>query len=102
VGLTLVILGRTAEALSDLLHAADLRPEDVEVALVASLAAAVCDEPDRAYEMAERARLRAIAGDLPMVDAVLDRVEEGSEPSRLFLSEEVVSGAFRERLVTRP
>jgi Flp pilus assembly protein TadD len=102
VGLTLVILGRTADALADLLPAADLRPEDVEVALVASLAAAACDEPDRAYEMVERARLRAIAGDLPMVDAVLDRVEEGAEPSKAFLIEEVVSGAFRERLMTRP
>ena len=102
VGLTLVSLGRTADALADLLHAADLRPEDVEVALVASLAAAACAEVDRAYEMVERVRLRAIAGDLPMVDAVLDRVEEGSEPSKAFLIEEVVSGAFRERLMTRP
>lgn len=102
VGLTLVILGRTSDALADLLHAADLRPEDVEVALVASLVAAVCDEPDRAYEMVDRARLRAVASDLPMVDAVLDRVEEGSAPSEAFLSEEVVSGAFRDRLMTRP
>ncbi len=102
VGLTLVMLGRTDDALADLLHAADLRPEDVEVALVASLAAAACNEPDRAYEMVERARLRAMAGDLPMVDAVFDRVEEGSAPSRAFLGEEVVSSAFRERLMTRP
>ena len=102
VGLTLVILGRTADALADLLHAADLRPEDVEIALVASLAAAGCDESDRAYEMVERARLRAIDGDLPMVDAVLDRVEEGAAPARTFLSEDVVSDAFRERLMTRP
>jgi tetratricopeptide (TPR) repeat protein len=102
VGLTLLTLGRTADALADLLHAADLRPEDVEVALVASLAAAACDEPDRAYEMVERARLRAIAGDLSMIDAVLDRVDEGPAPSSAFLSEEVVSGAFRERLMTRP
>ena len=102
VGLTLVILGRTADALADLLQAADLRPEDVEVALVASLAAAACDEPDRAYEMVERARLRAFPGDLPMVDAVFDRVEEGSAPSKAFLAEEVVSSAFRERLMTRP
>ena len=102
VGLTLVTLGRTADALPDLLHAADLRPEDVEVALVASLAAAACDEPDRAYEMVERARLRAISGDLLMVEAVLDRVEEGAAPSSMFLTEEVISGAFRERLMTRP
>ena len=102
VGMTLIIMGRIADALSDLLRAADLRSEDVEVALLASLAAAACDEPDRAYEMVERARLRAIAGDLPMVDAVLDRVEEGSAPSRAFLNEEVGSGAFRERLMTRP
>ncbi len=101
-GLTLLALGRTADALPDLLHAADLRPEDVEVALVASLAAAECDEPDRAHELVERARQRAIPGDLPMVEAVLDRVEEGSEPSKAFLNEEVLEGAFRERLMTRP
>jgi Flp pilus assembly protein TadD len=101
-GLTLVILGRTSDALADLLLAADLRPEDVEVALVAALAAAACDEFGRAHEMVERARMRAIPGDLPLVEAVLDRVEEGAEPSKTFLAENIVSGAFRERLMTRP
>jgi len=101
-GLTLVMLERTDDALPDLLQAVTLRPEDVEIALVASLVAAACDDPDRAYELAERARLRAIAGDLPVVEAVLDRVEEGPEPSKIFLTEEIASGAFRERLMTRP
>lgn len=102
VGLTLVSLGRIADALPDLILAADLRPEDVEVALVASLVAAACDETDRAYELVERARMRAIPGDLPMVEAVLDRVEEGATPSEAFLNEEIASGALRERLMTRP
>ncbi|HIF07141.1 MAG TPA: hypothetical protein EYQ64_09390 [Gemmatimonadetes bacterium] len=101
-GLTLLTLGRTADALPDLLHAADLRPEDIEIALVASLAAAVSDEFDRAYELVERARMRAIPGDGPMVEAVFDKVEEGAEPSGAFLAEEIVSGAYRERLMTRP
>jgi tetratricopeptide (TPR) repeat protein len=101
-GLTLVSLGRIADALPDLMHAADLRPEDVEVALVASLAAAACDETDRAYELVERARMRAIPGDMPMVEAVLDRVEEGPVPSEAFLNEEIALGALRERLMTRP
>jgi tetratricopeptide (TPR) repeat protein len=101
-GLTLVSLGRIADALPDLIHAADLRPEDVEVALVASLVAAACDETDRAYELVERARMRAIPGDMPMVEAVLDRVEEGPAPSELFLNEEIALGALRERLMTRP
>jgi Flp pilus assembly protein TadD len=102
VGITLVASGRIEDALPDLMRAADLRPEDVEVALVASLVATVCDEPDHAYELVERARLRAIAGDLPLVDEVLNRVEEGAGPSKLFLVEEIVSGALRERLMTRP
>lgn len=102
VGLTLVSLGRIADALPDLILAADLRPEDVEVALVASLVAAVCDETDRAYELVERARMRAIPGDMPMVEAVLDRVDEGATPSEAFLNEEIASGALRERLMTRP
>ena len=101
-GLTLVSLGRIADALPDLMHAADLRPEDVEVALVAALAAAACDETDRAYELVERARMRAIPGDMPMVEAVLDRVEEGPVPSEAFLNEEIALGALRERLMTRP
>lgn len=102
VGIALVTSGRIADALPDLIRAADLRPEDVEVALIASLTAAACDEPDRAYELVERARMRAIAGDLPLVNEVLDRVEEGAGPSKVFLAEEIVSGALRDRLMTRP
>ena len=101
-GLVLVSLGRVEDALPDLLEAADLRPEDVELALLAALAASVSGEEDRAYELVERARLRAISGDLPMVEAVSDRVEEGHEAAKIFLEEDFVTGALRERLMTRP
>lgn len=101
-GLALVSLGRTEEAVADLLGAADLRPDDVELALLAALAAAVSEDVGRAYELVERARLRAIPGDLEIVEAVSDRVEEGSAASQAFLTEELVAGAFRERLMTRP
>ncbi len=101
-GLVLVSLGRTDEALPDLLGAADLRPEDVELALLAGLAAAASGEEDRAYELVGRARLRAISGDLPLVEAVSDRVAEGHEESKTFLEEDFVTGALRERLMTRP
>ena len=101
-GLVLVHLGRTEDALADLLGAADLRPEDVELALLAGLAAAASGEEEPAYELVERARLRAISGDLDLVDAVFDRVEEGHEASKTFLEEDFITGALRERLMTRP
>ncbi len=101
-GLALVSLGRTEEAVGDLLSAADLRPDDVELALLAALAAAVSEDVGRAYELVERARLRAIPGDREIVEAVSDRVEEGSASSQAFLTEEFAAGAFRERLMTRP
>ena len=100
-GLSLVSLGRIKDAFGDLLSAADLRPEDVEIALLAALAAAACDDPDRAYELIERARINAIAGDLVIVEAVTDRVDDGREASEEFLTEELASSALRERLMTR-
>ncbi len=94
-GLVLVSLGRTEDALADLIGAADLRPEDVELALLAGLASAASGEE-------ERARLRAIPGDLPLVEEVSDRVEDGYEVAKTFLEEDFVTGALRERLMTRP
>ena len=101
VGLALLSLGRIEDAFGDLLSAADLRPDDVEITLLAALAAAVCEDPDRAYELIERARLEAVAGDLAIVEAVLEQVDDGGEASKEFLIEELVSSAFRERLMTR-
>jgi hypothetical protein len=68
---------------------------------LAALAAAVCDDLDRAYELVERARFRAVKGDLALVEAVLDRVDDGGKASEEFLTEELVSSALRERLMTR-
>ena len=101
-GLVLVSLGRTEEALVDLLEAADLRPEDVELALLSGLTAGAAGEETRAYEMVERARLRAIPGDLELVEAVSDQVDEGYEACTTSLQEDFVTGALRERLMTRP
>jgi len=92
---------REEDAFGDLLSAADLRPEDVEITLLAALAAAVCDDLERAYELIERARFRTVTGDLAIVEAVLDRVDNGGEASEEFLTEELVSSALRERLMTR-
>ncbi len=101
-GLVLVSVGRTEDALDDLLGAVDLRPDDIELALLASLAASAQGEEDRALELVERARLQAIPGDLALVEAVSDRVDEGYEASKTFLEENFVTGALRERLMTRP
>jgi len=101
-GLVLVGVGRMEDALPDLIGAVDLRPEDVELALLAGLVASALGEEDRAFELVERARLQAIPGDLPLVEAVSDRVEEGYKSSKTFLEEDFVTGALRERLMTRP
>jgi len=101
-GLVLVGLGRVDDAFADLVEAVDLRPDDVELALLTALVAVTLEDEDRAYELVERARLQALPGDLPLVEAVFDRVEEGQAASSTFLEEELVAGALRERLMTRP
>ncbi|RMH22170.1 MAG: tetratricopeptide repeat protein [Gemmatimonadetes bacterium] len=102
LGLALVELGRLEDALADLVPAALARPEDVELQVVAALAAAAAEDEARAFELLERARLRAAQGDLPLVSAAEDRIDEGGEAARSFLEEELASSQLRERLAERP
>ncbi|MGD2123260.1 MAG: tetratricopeptide repeat protein [Gemmatimonadota bacterium] len=102
LGLVEAELGNWEEASRDLSEGARSRPQDVEAQLLAALTAEVAGWEDLAYEMMERGRQGALPGDLPLVEAVEGRLDEGSESCRGFLVQELLSGALRERLMVRP
>ena len=52
--------------------------------------------------MLERARLVAWGADAELVGAVEERLGEGAESARAFLTGELAPSAFRERLRQRP
>jgi len=102
MGLVEAELGRMEEAARDLSEGARLRPEDVEAQLLAALAAESAGWEDLAYEMLERGRQGADAGDLSLLEAVESRLDEGASDSEALLNQEILPGALRERLMTRP
>ncbi len=102
MGLVEAELGRMEEAARDLSEGARLRPDDVEAQLLAALAAEAAGWEDLAYEMLERGRQTSEAGDLPLLDAVESRLDEGGSDSATLLEQELIPGALRERLMTRP
>lgn len=101
-GLVLLEAGRAEEAAGELMSGAQLREDDVDAQLVAALAAAATGRDDIAYEMLERARMRAIDGDLVMVTAVEERLDAGDESVSRLLSEELAPQMLRSRLLERP
>ncbi len=101
-GLVEAELGLWEEASRDLSEGARARPQDVEAQLLAALAAEVAGWEDLAQEMMERGRQGALPGDVPLVEAVEGRLDEGSESAEGFLVQELLPGALRERLMVRP
>jgi tetratricopeptide (TPR) repeat protein len=108
-GWSLVVLGlveadlkRFEEAARDLSEGARARPDDVETQLLASLVAEVAGWEELAYEMLERGRQLAEGGDLPLLEAVENQLHEGGSEAEELLRKEVLPGALRERLMTRP
>ena len=102
MGLVEAELDRMEESAGDLVAGARLRPEDVEAQLLASLASAASGYEDLAFEMLERGRQTAQAGDLPLLEAVEDRIAEGGESARILFVQDLLAGALRERLMNRP
>ena len=102
MGLIEADLGRFEEAARDLSEGAQLCPEDVEAQLMASLAAAAIGFEDLAYEMLERGRQMARSEDLPLLEIVENRLDEGGEDAKPLLVQELLPGSLRERLMTRP
>lgn len=102
MGLVEAELDRMEESARDLSEGARLRPEDVEAQLLAALAAKAAGWEDLAYEMLERGRQGAQEGDRVLLDAVEQRVYEGEADTGSPLLREILPGALRERLMTRP
>ncbi len=102
MGLVEAELTRFEEAARDLSEGARIRPQDVEAQLLAALVAEVAGWEDLAYEMMERGRQGATAGDLPLLEVVEARLDEGGEGAKVLLLQELLPGALRERLMTRP
>jgi tetratricopeptide (TPR) repeat protein len=102
LGLVLLEAERFDEAAGELSEAAHHRPEDVEIQAAAALAAGIIENDALAYEMLERARMRADEGDTDLLVASEDRLDAGPELCRLFLMEEVAPELLRRRLQERP
>jgi predicted Zn-dependent protease len=101
-GLTLLEADRLEEATGELMSGARRRDDDVEAQLAAALAAGATGREGIAYEMLERARLRAAEGDLNVVDAVADRLDAGHEAAEAMLYEDLAPNLLRSRLAERP
>ncbi|HET9948347.1 MAG TPA: tetratricopeptide repeat protein [Longimicrobiales bacterium] len=102
LGLALLESGREDEALVELLAGARLRDDDVDAQLVAALTSAALGHADAAYEMLERARLGAGAGDVATVEDVEERIDSGDEAAADYLREDFAPDLFRSRLRVRP
>jgi tetratricopeptide (TPR) repeat protein len=102
MGLVEAELGLLEEAVRDLSAGARIRADDVEAQLLAALAAAAAGQEDLAHEMLERGRQGAEGGDLPLLEMVEHQLYEGGSESEGLLRKEVLPGALRERLMTRP
>jgi tetratricopeptide (TPR) repeat protein len=101
-GLVLLEAKREEEATGELMEGARSLEADVEAQLAAALLAAATEREGSAYEMLERARMRAVEGDIALVSAVEDRLESGPEAARTMLTEDLAPGMLRLRLQQRP
>lgn len=101
-GLVLLEADRLEEAVGELVSAARLLEEDVDAQLAAALAAGAIGRDGTAFEMLERARMRAIDADLVLVTSVEDRLDGGHEAASTMLQEEFAPNLLRSRLAERP
>ena len=101
-GLELLEEDRFDEAAGELMSGARIREDDVDAQLAAALAAAATGRDGTAYEMLERARIRATEPDLALLTAVEDRLDAGLEAAREMLEEDLAPEILRSRLRERP
>jgi tetratricopeptide (TPR) repeat protein len=102
LGLVLLETDRWEEALVELSEGAHREPHDVEAQLLAALAAGAIGTESLAYEMLERARMRASDEDVVLVAAVEERLDAGPDEARRLLLEEMAPDQLRRRLQVRP
>ena len=101
-GLELIESDRFDEGVGELLAGARLREDDIDAQLAASLASAAIGRDGIAYEMLERARIRAADADLALLTAVEDRLDAGHEAAESMLLEDLAPEMLRTRLAERP
>lgn len=101
-GLVLLENERLDEATGELVSGARLREDDVDAQMLAALAAAALGREGTAFEMLERARIRAAEGDLALVTDVEDRLDAGHEAAESMLYEDMAPDVLRSRLAERP
>jgi predicted Zn-dependent protease len=101
-GLVLVEADRAEEGAGELSEGARAAPEDVEAQLLAALASASVGRDDLAFEMMERARLRARQGDQDVLLAVEEALELGAEAADRLLRQTLGPDTLRTRLRARP
>jgi len=102
LGLALVSADRHDEAVIELDAGARLNEADVEAQFLAALVLAAEGHEDRAWEMLERARLRAEGTDTLTVNEVEDRMNDSPDAARRLLDSTLAPSALRERLASRP
>jgi tetratricopeptide (TPR) repeat protein len=101
-GLVLLEDGRMEEGAGELVSGARLREDDVEAQLAAALAAGATGRDGTAYEMLERARIRAVEADLALVTAAEERLDGGPEPASSMLMDALAPDLLRSRMSERP
>lgn len=94
--------GDLEEAAADLATGAEARLEDVQAQVLAALALGAAGWEQRAYEMVERARVRAEGLDHDSLLAVESRIDDGPEAALEYFKTTVAPLALRERLMARP
>lgn len=102
LGLVQFELGDTGDAAGTLEEGARLRPEDLDAQLLSAMTLQATGWEDRAFEMLERARLQAGAGDQALILETEERMEEGAQACLRLLKGTLVPSSLRERLVQRP
>ena len=101
-GLVLLEADRAEEGAGELSEGARAAPEDVEAQLLAALASASVGRDDLAFEMMERARLRARQGDQDLLLAVEEALDLGPEAADRLLRQTLGPDTLRTRLRARP
>lgn len=90
-----------AAAAEQLEAGARLRPDDLEAQLLASAALSLAGREDGAWEMLERARMAAGGDELPVLEAVEERLDAGEGMEELLRST-LLPVAWHDRLMVRP
>jgi len=101
-GLVLLEADRFEQGVGELMSGARIREDDIDAQLAAALAAGATGRDGVAYEMLERARMRAHETDLVLVTSVEDCLDGGHEACHSLLTDDLAPDLLRTRLNERP